>query len=74
MIIRQKETTGFGDKAVLALQAQCASLTSVEQNTTHRDFTRMRIASRESLSSYLHRFLMARDKEETASNEYTNDA
>ncbi len=30
-IIRRKETNGFGDKSVLALQAQCASLTSVEQ-------------------------------------------
>jgi hypothetical protein len=34
----------------------------------------MRIAPRENLSSYLHRFLMARDKAETAGNEYTNDA
>ena len=74
MIIRRKETNGFGDKSVLALQAQCASLTSVEQNNTQRDFTRMRIAPRESLSSYLHRFSMARDKAETAGNEYSNDA
>jgi hypothetical protein len=74
MIIQRKETNGFGDKAVLALQAQCASLTLAEQNNTHRDFTGMRIASRESLSSYLHCFLMARDKAETAGNEYTNNA
>ena len=73
-IIRRKETNGFGDKSVLALQAQCASLTSVEQNNTQRDFTGMRIAPRESLSSYLHRFSMARDKAETAGNEYSNDA
>ncbi len=72
-IIRRKETNGFGDKLVLALQAQCASLTSVEQNNTQRDFTGMRIAPRESLSSFLHRFSMARDKAETAGNEYTND-
>ncbi len=64
-IIRIKETNGFGDKSVLALQAQCASLTSVEQNNTQRDFTGMRIAPWESLSSYLHRFSMARDKTET---------
>jgi hypothetical protein len=31
-------------KSVLALQAQCASLTLVEQNNTQRDFTGMRIA------------------------------
>ncbi len=73
MIIWRKETNGFSDKSVLALQAQCASLTSVRQNNTQRDFTGMRIAPRESLSSYL-RFLMARDKAETAGNEYTNDA
>jgi hypothetical protein len=73
-IIRRKETNGFGDKSVLALQAQCASLTSVEQNNTQRDFNGMRIAPRESLSCYLHRFLMARDKAETAGNEYTNDS
>jgi hypothetical protein len=34
MILQRKETNGFGDKAVLALQAQCASLMSVEQTTT----------------------------------------
>jgi hypothetical protein len=73
-IIRRKETNGFGDKSVLALQAQCASLTSVEQNNTQRDFTGMRIAPRESLSSYLHWFLKARDNAETAGNEYTSDA
>ncbi len=33
-ILWRKETNGLGDKAVLALQAQCASLTSVEQTTT----------------------------------------
>ncbi len=74
MIIWRKETNGFGDKSVLALQAQCASLTSVEQNNTQRDFTGIGIAPRESLSSYLHWFSMARDKAETAGNEYTNDA
>jgi hypothetical protein len=74
MIIQRKETNGFSDESVLALQAQCASLTSVEQNNTQCDFTGMRIAPWESLSSYLHRFLMARNKAETAGNEYTNDA
>ncbi len=74
MIIWRKETNGFGDKSVLAIQAQCASLTSVKQNNTQRDSTGMRIAPRESLSSYLHRFSMARDKAETAGNEYANDA
>jgi hypothetical protein len=34
----------------------------------------LKIASRESLSSYLHRFLVARDNAETAGNEYSNDA
>jgi hypothetical protein len=58
----------------MALQAQCASLTLAEQNNTHRDFTGMRIASRESISSYLHHFLMARDKAKTAGIEYTNDS
>ncbi len=58
----------------MALQAQYASLTSAEQDNTHRDFTGIRIVSRESLSSYLHHFLMARDKAETAGNEYTNDS
>ncbi len=74
MILRWKETNGFGDKAVIALQAQCASLTSVEQTTTQREFTRLKITSRESLSSYLHRFSVARDNAETAGNEYSNDA
>jgi hypothetical protein len=74
MIVQRKETNGFGDKSVLALQAQCASLTSVEQNNTQHDFTGMRIAPRESLSSYPKRFSMARDKAETAGNEFTNDA
>jgi hypothetical protein len=73
-ILQRKETNGFGDKAVLALQAQCASLTSVEQTNTQREFTGLKIASWESLSSYLYRFLVARDNTETAGNEYTNDA
>jgi hypothetical protein len=73
-ILRRKETNGFGDKAVLALQAQCASLTSAEQNITQREFTGMKITSRESLSSYLHHFLVAQDNAETAGNEYSNDA
>ncbi len=59
MILQRKETNGFGDKAVLALQAPCASLTSKEQTTTQRDFTGLKIASRESLSSYLHHFSVA---------------
>jgi hypothetical protein len=53
---------------------QCARITSVEQNNTQRDFTRMKITSRESLSSYLHRFLVARDNVEMAGNAYSNDA
>ncbi len=43
MIVQRKEANGFGDKSVLALQAQCASLTLVEQNNTQSDFTGMRI-------------------------------
>jgi hypothetical protein len=74
MILRRKETNGFGDKAVLALQVQCASLTSVEQTTTQREFTRLKITSRESLSSYLHHFLVAQNNAETVGNEYSNDA
>ncbi len=74
MILRRNETNGFGDKAVLALQVQCASLTLVEQTTTQCDFTRMQIVARESLSSYLHHFSMARDKVETVGNKYRNDA
>jgi hypothetical protein len=45
MILRRKETNGFGDKAVLARQVQCARITSVEQNNTQRDFTGMKITS-----------------------------
>jgi hypothetical protein len=74
MILQRKETDGFGDKAVLALQVQCASITSVEQNNTQHDFTGMKITSRESLSSYLLPFLVARDNAEMAGNEYSNDA
>ncbi len=73
-IIHRKETNGLGDKSVMTLQAQCASLSSAEQNNTHREFTGMKITLRESLSSYLHCFSMARDKAETAGNEYTNDS
>jgi hypothetical protein len=72
--LQRKETNGFGDKAVLALQAQCASLMSVEQTNTQRKFRGLKIASRESVSSYLHRFLVARDNAETAGNEYSNGA
>jgi hypothetical protein len=39
MIIQRKDTNGFGDKSILVLQAQCASLTLVEQNNTQHDFT-----------------------------------
>ncbi len=74
MILQRKETNGFGDKAVLVLQAQCASLTFVEQTTTQHEFTGIWIVSREVLSFYLHHFSMAWDKTETAGNEYTNDA
>jgi hypothetical protein len=75
MILRRKETNGFGDKAVLAFQAQCASLPTVEEITTQRDFTiRLKIASQESLSSYLHHFSVVRDNAEMAGNEYSNDA
>jgi hypothetical protein len=73
-ILWRKETNGLGDKVVLGLQTQCASITSVEQNTTQRDFTRMKIASRESLSSYLHCFLVTKDNAETPGNEYSNNA
>jgi hypothetical protein len=69
MSIRRKDTYRFGDKAILALQAQCLSLTSVEEHKTQRNFTGIRIASRESLSSYLHCYIMARDKAENAGNE-----
>jgi hypothetical protein len=44
-ILWRKETNRFGDKVVLALQAQCATITSVEQNNTQCDFTRMKIMS-----------------------------
>jgi hypothetical protein len=73
-ILRWKETNGFGDKAVLVFQAQCASLTSVEQTTTQQEFTGLKITSRESLSSYLHHFSVVRDNKEMAGNEYSNDA
>ncbi len=68
-ILQRKETNGFDDKAVLALQAQCASITSAQQNATQRDFTGLKIASRESLASHLCHFLLARDNAETVGNE-----
>ncbi len=73
-IIQRKETNGFGDKAVLALQAQCASITLDEKTITQCDFTGMKIMSCESLSSYLHHFLVAWDNAEMAGNEYSNVA
>jgi hypothetical protein len=45
----------------------------VEQNTTQCDFPRLKIASQESLFSYLHHFLVARDNAEMAGNEYSNN-
>jgi hypothetical protein len=36
-ILQRKETNRFGDKVVIALQEQVASITSVEQNTTQRN-------------------------------------
>ncbi len=44
MILRRKETNRFGDKAVLALHVQCASIMSVEQTTAQCEFTGMKIA------------------------------
>jgi hypothetical protein len=73
-ILQRKETNGFGDKAVLAVQAQCACLTSVEQNTTQREFTGLKITSRESFSLYLHCFSVARDNAEMTGNESSNHA
>jgi hypothetical protein len=55
-ILWRNETYGFGFNAVLALQAHCASIMLVQQNTTQCDFTGMKIASQESLSSHLHHF------------------
>jgi hypothetical protein len=46
----------------------------VEQNITQHDFIGMKIASWESLSSYLHCFSVARDNTEMAGNKYSNDA
>jgi hypothetical protein len=46
----------------------------VEQTNTQREFTGLKITSRESLSSYLHCFSVALDDAETAGNEYSNDA
>jgi hypothetical protein len=74
MILRRKETNGFGDKAFLALQAQCARLTPIKQTTTQQEFTGRKVTSQESLSPYLHRFSVARGNAETAGNEYSNDA
>ena len=72
-VIRRKDTNGFGDKAILALQAQCASITAFETHSTHREFTGLRIVPKESISAYLRRFSIARDKAEDAGNEYDND-
>lgn len=72
-VIRRKDTNGFGDKAILALQAQCASITAFETHSTHREFTGLRIVPKESISAYLRRFSIARDKAEDAGNDYDND-
>jgi len=53
-VIQRKDTNGFGDKAILALQAQCASITALETHSTHREFTGLHIVPRESNSAYLH--------------------
>jgi len=72
-VIRRKDTNGFGDKAVLALQAQCASITAFETHSTHREFTGLRIVPKESISAYLRRFGIARDRAEEAGNEHDNN-
>jgi hypothetical protein len=38
-VIRWKDTNGFGDKAILAIQAQCASITAFETHSAHCEFT-----------------------------------
>jgi hypothetical protein len=72
-VIRQKDTNGFGDKAILVLQAQCASITAFETHSTHREFTGLRIVPKESSSAYLRRFSIVRNRAEDAGNEYEND-
>jgi hypothetical protein len=71
--IWRKDTNGFGNKAILVLQAQCASITAFETHSTHREFTGLQIAPKESILAYLRRFSIARDKAEDAGNEYNND-
>jgi hypothetical protein len=73
IVIWRKDTNGFGDKAILTLQAQCASITAFETHSTHREFTGLQIVPKESISAYLHHFSIARDRAEDAGNEYDND-
>jgi hypothetical protein len=72
-VIWRKDTNGFGDKAILVLQAQCASITAFETHSTHHEFTGLQIAPKESISAFLHRFSIARDRAEDAGNKYDND-
>ncbi len=62
-VIWRKDTNGFGDKAILTLQAQCASITAFETHSTHREFTGLRIVPKESISAYLRRFGAASEQE-----------
>ncbi len=38
-VMWQKDTNGFGDKAILALQAQCATITAFETHSIHHEIT-----------------------------------
>jgi hypothetical protein len=68
MVIRWKDTNGIGDKAILVLKSQCASITAYETHSTHHEFTGLCIVSRESVSASLHRFSIMWDKAEDAGN------
>jgi hypothetical protein len=73
MVIQRKDTNGFSDKAILELQAKCASITAFETHSTHCEFTGLPIVPRESISAYLSHFSIAHDKAEDAGNKYDND-
>jgi len=72
-VIRWKDTNGFGDKAILAIQAQCASITAFETHSAHCEFTGLWIVPKESISAYLHHFSIACNRAEDAGNKYDND-
>mmetsp|Transcript_9598 Transcript_9598/g.13856 ORF Transcript_9598/g.13856 Transcript_9598/m.13856 type:complete len:170 (+) Transcript_9598:1328-1837(+) len=63
-------TTGFGDKALLLLQKQCASNNMIDKNHFHFVFTNLRMLSSETATHFLRRFIIGRNQAELAGNSY----